>query len=270
MISSPLPPLSPPPHSFGDPPISFPADFPDTAAGRRHWDDIGRESMSAWARTRPKHRGFKAKHRVPVQKAAQESDVASSRLGLCRFRPDFCSLAMGLSSYVTPNAQVEVEVEVSGADDVAVKGISSVGEGTGASAEISTGTADGIPNEGGDEEVVHKDGKESDGPPAVTVVSSVDGGQRDFFAVARGFSYVQAFLPGDGIRDDADDEQMLPRKGLLPPLQLAFPTMLEVLVSPLDSSIPLVFSRVRYINPGGEMTKELVVPHRFHFPNRIS
>lgn len=228
--------------------ISFPADFPETTAGRRHWDDIGRDSMSDWARTRPKFRGFKAKGRVsvptssslPIQETAQaqtrtttqdqkqqrqESDTASSRLRLCHFRPDFFSLARGLSSYVTPDAQVEVEV-------------SSIEGETGAGARISTGITDGIPNEGGkDEEVAHKDRKESDEPPAVTVASSVDGEQREFFAVARGFSYVQAFLPGDGIREDADDEQMLPRKGVLPPIQLAFPTMLEVLVSPLDSSL---------------------------------
>lgn len=37
----------------------FPADFPDTTAGREYWDEIGAESLSKWQRTRPKHRGFK-------------------------------------------------------------------------------------------------------------------------------------------------------------------------------------------------------------------
>lgn len=175
----------------------------------------------------------------------QESDATSSRLGLCHFRPDFCSLAMDLPSYVAPKV---VAVEVAATDDVAVEGVSSVEVGSGAGTDISIGTADGTPNEGGDEDIAHKDGKEGDGPPAAA--SSVHGAQRadgddesagaewvaggqrkrELFAVARGVSYVQAFLPGNGIVEDADEEQMLPLRRLLPPLQLAFPTMLEVLV----------------------------------------
>lgn len=49
----------------------------------------------------------------------------------------------------------------------------------------------------------------------------IEGDDREPFALARGFHYIQAFLPEHGIEGEG---------GVPPPLQLAFPTALEVRV----------------------------------------
>lgn len=90
----------------------FPADYPDTSAGRLHWDAVGADLGSQWQRSRPKHRGFKLPSHQPRPPAipasggkktasgkapSPESGVVPRASGgtelLPSFRPDFRFLA---------------------------------------------------------------------------------------------------------------------------------------------------------------------------------
>ena len=201
-------------------PPSFPADYPDTVAGRRHWDEIGRLSEETWTRTRPKHRGFKRRPPPPTSKAATLDGAAAAERGsgikgmdagqekgepqstastearpaapsppwspstLSQFRPDFRSIAAGGVAAEGPSG-----VTTDGSDPAAVRG--------------------------GREEA------------------------REPYAVARGFQYVRAFLPDEGEEPAAaSDEDRGVRAALTlsstppppPPLRLAFPTVVELTV----------------------------------------
>ncbi|CAN0417392.1 unnamed protein product, partial [Discosporangium mesarthrocarpum] len=49
----------------------FPADYPDTASGRRHWDEYSCSLEEAWAQKRPKHRGVKLRRDRPERRPPQ-------------------------------------------------------------------------------------------------------------------------------------------------------------------------------------------------------
>eukprot|EP00752_Nemacystus_decipiens_P012200 g10816.t1 len=196
----------------------FPADYPDTAAGRRHWDEVGRRSAEIWAKTRPKHRGFKRRLPPPISRAtapaAAGSESGRGEMGtgqdereqqgqtpseaepafrLSHFRPDFRSIAAGT--------------------DFAV-----------ASTGVTVGGGDIAPRTGKEEE-------------------------REPYAAARGFQYVRAFLPDEEEEPTAaaiDEEDgrvwaasMLssPPPPPPPPLRLAFPTVVELVIT-LDKGVP--------------------------------
>lgn len=219
--------------SFAVPSPSFPADYPDTVAGRRHWDEIGRLSEETWTRTRPKHRGFKRHPPLPTAKAsgsgkaaaaaaghgngggnegtesgqAQQSEpptkaeptVSSSPWLASQFRPDFRSLA--------------------GAAAIAAAAGAAAGAG-GGPLTASTGGA------GGDDPVLRE----------------ARGQRREPYAVARGFHYVRAFLPEEKEEPDEDPGvvRTVGRMGSLlhppppppplPPLLLAFSTVVGLVV----------------------------------------
>ncbi|CAN0215647.1 unnamed protein product [Pylaiella littoralis] len=213
----------------------FPADFPDTMSGRRHWDEVGRSAAATWTRTRAKHRGFKRPpHHSPPTRPLKTDECGRAASG-----GGDESGGGGGASEDGGGAEEEEEEEE---EEVLVRNSKLPPPSrfrpnfrllTGAAAAAEAGS--GGPR--GEEE-------------------------REPFAVARGLRYVRAFLPTEEREDaaaaaaaaeaaaavddsgDADDDRTslllsspLPLPLPLLPLRLAFPTALELVIVQ-DKGVP--------------------------------
>eukprot|EP00903_Cladosiphon_okamuranus_P012367 g11592.t1 len=217
----------------------FPADYPDTVAGRRHWDEIGRVSEEAWAKTRPKHRGFKRRPRPPTLKAAACREAAAAAAAAAAedngIAAGGTSVREGMDTgQEGPEQQSKPSMEGEPAVSSSPWSLSqfrpdfrSIAAGVGFVEGASTAGTDG-------------------GDAAPQGLER----EREPYAVARGFQYVRAFLPEEGEDGPAapaagDSEERSGRTDFslpshllsLPPIRLAFPTVVELTIS-LDKGVP--------------------------------
>ncbi|CAM9685266.1 unnamed protein product, partial [Ectocarpus sp. 12 AP-2014] len=231
----------------------FPADFPDTASGRCHWDEVGRQAEEAWKRTRPKHRGFK-RPALPPPPEAPSLPPPQSECG------EGVTATVGDGSGAT-----------AGSDETAEKAAGDEGQqeegqqqrqnlapkpsllplrwfrpdfrslaGAGDTPSTRAGSAERNGNVG-----------DGDGSAATdaSVVAWKPQEEREPYAVARGFQYVRAFLPDveqehretdacDGDDDgDGGNRLSLDLPPPPPPLRLALPTVLELVIVQ-DKGVP--------------------------------
>lgn len=205
-------------------PLRFPADFPDTSAGCKYWDEFGLELEAAWARTRPKHRGYKLPpeytltpnerrrgcnlgtlrttsgtecDRNTVGDTTGEIGKARVRYTKSPFRPNFRSLA----GVVEEEDGAYERQKISDQHDLSTH-----------KHGVNNTRDEGCEGGSIEDETLH----------TVYYGGTSGSDEKEPFAVARGFHYVRAFVPEEGT---ADLGAVLP-----PPLRLAFPTALEVLV----------------------------------------
>ncbi|CAN0219663.1 unnamed protein product, partial [Ectocarpus fasciculatus] len=232
----------------------FPADFPDTASGRRHWDEVGQRAEEAWKKTRPKHRGFK-RPALPPAPEAQSPPPPQSNPGEC-----------GVTAAVRDGSRT-----TAGSEETAEKGAGDEGgqeEGQQQRQNPALKPLRGFQPDfrylagAGDEpssraESAERNGDVGDGDGSAAADASAASwkpqGDREPYAVARGFQYVRAFFPDveeeHRETDDCDEDGSGSDGGNFfslgwtlpppppPPLQLALPTVLELVIVQ-DKGVP--------------------------------
>ncbi|CAM9648779.1 unnamed protein product [Ectocarpus sp. 8 AP-2014] len=233
----------------------FPADFPDTASGRRHWDEVGRQAEEAWKRTRPKHRGFKRPALSPPPEAPS-------------LPPPQSECGEGVTATVGDGSGA-----TAGSDETAEKAEGDEGqqeEGQQQRQNLapkpsslplrwfrpdfrSLAGAGGTPSTRAESAERNGDVGDGDGSAAAdaSVVAWKPQQEREPYAVARGFQYVRAFLPDveeeHRETDSCDEDDDVDGGNRLsldlrsppppPPLRLALPTVLELVIV-LDKGAP--------------------------------